>query len=277
MLHSILLYLDGASSEQGVIEQGVRFAGSHQARVRGLTLLDTRSVEEASTTTESAAYCLMTQSRLQQVEQRQQSTRALLARTCLEAGLNFDVRRAAGNPFEVLHEESQFHDLVVASLAAPGKWSDPLDRDSLTAGELVELGLSGVQPLLVLRRGRPAVRRVLLVHDGSSASGRAIRSFLAMKLFDTAEQRLLAVGPEELRARKSLREMAEYCRTHCGKLETGFVRGSLRKVAVPYARKWQADLVVLGLPRGNRLVRQVLGDAARDVLKHTSCALYLMS
>jgi nucleotide-binding universal stress UspA family protein len=49
----------------------------------------------------------------------------------------------------------------------------------------------------------------------------------------------------------------------------------LRRLLIPYAEQWQADLIVLCAGRGNALLRRMFGNAALDVLNETSCALYL--
>jgi nucleotide-binding universal stress UspA family protein len=69
----------------------------------------------------------------------------------------------------------------------------------------------------------------------------------------------------------------EYCRTQSSIIETGSLHDSLRRALVPYAEKWQADLIVLGVSGGSHLLRRLLGEAAGDVLRHTNCALYAAS
>jgi nucleotide-binding universal stress UspA family protein len=147
----------------------------------------------------------------------------------------------------------------------------------LSGVELIDLLARGVQPMLIVRRKRHSLSRVLLVYDGSPAAGRAIRSALSQSLYPKAEYRLLAVGPSEVQARESLAEMTDYCSAYRIDLETGCVCGSLRRVLIPYARKWQADLLVMGVTRGNRVLRSVFGEVAQDVLNKSPCALYAVA
>jgi nucleotide-binding universal stress UspA family protein len=271
MLHSVLLHFSSAQHGEPVIELGVHLARRSSARVRGLSLVDTRRLAALSTS-EAACYANHESVRLHRVEAEQESIRVSLSRACLSAGLDFDVRRVRGNPLEVLPPESQFHDLVVTSFPRPG---DPDAADaSLSAADLVELLFQGVQPLLVVRSAQHPIRRVLLVGDGTQPAARAIRQFVQQGLLPDAELRLLAIGPSEVRARGTLREMSDYCRSRNLIFESGCLCGTTRRVLVPYAHKWGADLVVLGVPRALRVVRSIWGEPAEQILQKTELALY---
>jgi nucleotide-binding universal stress UspA family protein len=227
---------------------------------------------DLTSSSEAACYAHSEFDRLYRMEAEHDTVRLQLTRACLSAGLDFDVRRVRGNPLEVLPPESQFHDLVVTAFPLPGE-SAP-GESSLSAADLLDLMFHGVEPLLVVRRAQQPLRRVLLVGDGSPASVRAIRQFVQQKLLPGAELRLVAIGPNESQARATLREMSDYGRSHQLTFEAGWLCGTPRRAIVPYARKWSADLVVLGVPRTSRVVRRLLGDAALSILRSTELALY---
>lgn len=271
MLHSVLLHFSSAQHGEPVIELGVHLARRSSAKVRGLSLVDTRRLA-ALFANEAACYANHESVRLHRVETEQESVRVSLSQACLSAGLDFDVRRVRGNPLEVLPTESQFHDLVVTSYRRPGE-AEP-DGASLSAADLVELLFHGVQPLLVVRPAQQPIRRVLLVGDGTAPSARAVRQFVQQNLVPGAELRLLAIGPSEERSRATLREMSDYCRSRNLVFESGWLCGSSRRVLVPYAHKWGAELVVLGVPRAARVVRRIWGEPAEQILQQTELALY---
>jgi nucleotide-binding universal stress UspA family protein len=257
MLHSVLLHLGSAQLGEPVIELGVHLARRSAAKVRGLSLVDTRRLATLSTS-EAACYANHETVRLHRVEAEQDGVRASLSQACLAAGLDFDLRRVRGNPLEVLPTESQFHDLVVTSFPRPGERD--ADDAPLSAADLVDLLFHGVQPLLV--------------GDGTQPAARAIRQFVQQAFWPDAELRLLAVGPSEERARATLREMADYCRGRNLVFESGWLCGTTRHVLAPYALKWGADLVVLGVPRAGRVVRRLWGEPAEQILQKTELALY---
>ncbi len=253
MLNSVLLYLEGEHQAEAVIRLGVSLAKRSKARVRGVTLVDTRSNDHALQI-ESAAYASMVNANHTMAELRQNRVRSDLTQACLKAGVNFDVRKFSGNPMQVLPQESRYHDLVVTAGFVSG------DNLGLTSVDLIDLIERGVHPLLVLHPAQRALERVLLVYDGSEATGRAIRSYFNLGILGNAEHRLLVIADNEDQALVSLREMTEYCGARCQSLETGYVVGKVRRVLPSYAEKWQADLVVLGSGKGNRFFRRLFGD-----------------
>jgi nucleotide-binding universal stress UspA family protein len=276
MLKSILLYLENSEQAAPVIELGVSFAKETEARVRGLTLVDTRRFDAAQDC-ESAIYMSMAQSRHTYAECVQENARAELSQACLKARLNFDVRRIAGNPLELLPAESQFHDLTITAFGDMNRRLPPGTTSTLSPSDMLQLLQLGVQPLLVLPQAAKPIERVLLVYDGSDAAGRAIRSYLNFGVLRNADHRLLAIGATQTEARASLAEMAEYCSSHCRTLETGCAVGRVRRVLVPYATKWEADLLVLGVCRGNGWIRRVFGQPSIDLARTLKCGLLVQA
>jgi hypothetical protein len=272
MLNSVLLHFGSPEHLEPTIALGVSLARRVAARVRGLTLVDTRRLATLSSTSEGACYTNSELDRLQRVEAEQDQARRELSRACLSAGLDFDVRRARGNPLEVLPPESQFHDLVVTSF--PGSGRTDSEDTALSVIDIVDLLCQGVEPLLVVRSSQKTLRRVLLVNDGTASSARTIRQFVRQNLLPEAEVRLLAIRPSEEEARVSLREMADYCRNRQMTFEAGWLCGSPRRLLVPYAHKWGADLVVQGVRRGATMLRRLWREPAESILRAPDLALY---
>lgn len=274
MLTSMLLLMEGIEQAGPVIRCGVTLARSAEARIRGLTLVDTRERQHPQDC-EAAVYLTTTTTRQALAERLHEGARAELSKACLEARLNFDVRRLAGDPLQVLPQEARFHDLVVTSLG-PADHRLPADaRMRLTTGDLMALLKRGVQPLLVLPPEQQAIERVLLIYDGSEAAGRTIRSFLNLGVLREAECRLLAIGRDESSAHAAMVEMADYCQSSCPNLELGFAVGQPRRVLVPYASKWEADLLVLGVSRSYRLLHRLMGRVTLDLLHDVKCGLFV--
>lgn len=276
MISSLLLHFDGAHAADAAIEFGVEVAARCEARVRGLTLLDTRRLATL-TAYESATYCNRELNRLTRQDFDQSNVRMRLSQACLEARVDFDVRRVEGNPLELLPKESQFHDLTITALPTPAEalaGTAGLNAGGLNAGEIVQLLWRGVQPLLVLRSPATAIRRILLVSDGQAGSQSAIRTFLKQRLFPQADLRLLAIGEKLEHAQELLRELGEYTRQSRRLFESGCLLGPARKSLVAYAQKWQADLVVTGVSRQSPLLRPLWPQPADQILSRTNIALY---
>jgi nucleotide-binding universal stress UspA family protein len=270
----MLLLMEGAEQAEPVIRCGVSLAASASARVRGLTLVDTRDVVDAQTC-EAAVFMKTALTRQALAERRQASARAELSRACLDAQLNFDVRRLAGDPLEVLPQEARFHDLVVTSMGHVDRRLPAGTTMRLSVRDLTALLERGVQPLLILPAGQGTIERVLLVYDGSEAAGRTIRSYFNLGVLRDADHRLLAIGRDESSAQSALMEMADYCRARCPSLEVGFAVGRARRVLAPYAAKWQADLLVMGVSRSYRLLHPLLGHVSLELSNDVKCGLFV--
>lgn len=275
MVKSLLLYLDEAHTARGLIEFGVSLATARSARIRGLTLQDTRSIHSAATC-ESAIRCCREFQRLQDAEAWQSEARERLKAACSAADLDFEVRRERGDPFEILPREAQFHDLMITSVRSPQTRATRLQsRDAtLSANEVLNLLARGVQPMLVLRTPSAPVRRILLVSDGTLASQSAVREFLRSELFPQAELRLFAIGATGEQAQNLLRELADYTRQRRRQVEGGWHRGNARTAVLPYAAKWQADLVVTGHRRRSALLSW-WPQPAEQILRRSGMALFV--
>lgn len=273
MHSSVLLHLNGMRHGAQVVDFGVEWARRSNARVRGVTLSDTRKLAAMAAAGESPFSTLGESVRLEEFERGREAVQARLTQACLAARVDFDVRRGQGSPMEVLPAEAQFHDLVVTSHSTAAEDLDPSFEET-SADDLYSLLLQGVHPLLVLRGAERPPQRVLLVLDGTPSSVRSVRTFMGQNLLPDAELRLLAVADDEPLARRLLRETLDLPRCRSTRMETGILTGPPRKTVAPYVLKWEAELVVLGVARGNALARRLLGTPALDVLKKTDAALY---
>lgn len=270
-LAKLLVCLPESRHAERQVNFVVALAHRHGAEVRGLTLVDTSNFDRLVTTCETASAAVLELRRLQAGVCRRNKVRAYFAQACLAAGLSFDVRVLQGQPCEVVPRESQTHDLTI--MTAPLRRSLRRGND-LSITEIVDLILRGVGPVLALRGRTSAPQRILLVHDGSAASGRAIDSFVNHSLFADTQTRLLAVSSSESAASAILENNAERLRCYLPELETGYLVGRGSQLVPAYIRQWQSDLVVLGAQPSPPLMRYLFGETARAVLQKTQSALY---
>jgi hypothetical protein len=118
---------------------------------------------------------------------------------------------------------------------------------------------------------------VLLAYDGSAAAGRAIRTFLQLDVLRHADHRLLVAGADESVARQSLRDMAEYCLARRPSIETGWIRRSLSRVLRPFAERWCADLIVLGIDPHRWPWSRWRAPETSTLIRQLNCALFLQA
>ena len=123
MLNSLLLYLEDDRRAEAVIRLGVDLAKRVKARVRGVTLVDTRASEQACLH-ESAALVNLLNAGQVMAEHGQSRLRNALTAACLKAKLNFDVRNLVGDPTQVLRREARFSDLLITAACASADSQD---------------------------------------------------------------------------------------------------------------------------------------------------------
>lgn len=275
MLDSILVYLNGTRAAPGLNKASVFLAERHGARVRAMTIADTRAAESVVESCESAVFAAVERQHLSLMGTMQAGVQAELATALLVAGISFDIRRESGDPFDLLPREAGYHDLVVTVCETSDHSSHSDVDDAGDPRELIDLAMAGARPMLIVRGPDIAPSRALLVYDGTPAAGRAIRNFLRRDLWPGLETRLLAVGSTDDESRMLQQEMADACREFSVRPQLSHRSGSLRRILISSVRHWQADLVVLCAGRGSAVLRRFFGDAPLDVLRKTACALYL--
>lgn len=269
-LARVLVHLPESQHAEPFIRFTAELGRRCGAHLRGLTLIDTGDLQELVATCESAAYAVYECERLESRSQRRIAVRACFSNACLHAGLDFELHVRQGRTVDLLAAEAQFHDLLVIALSSssgdlPGEW---------TFGAATELILKGTAPVLAMKEREDSPSRVLLVHDGTQASGNAIRSFLTQRLFPDATCRLLAVSPDSQDAQRILRQNADYVRRRVTACETGYVTGRPVTVVPAFVQQWEADLVVLGARRRTPMLRFLLGEVIDGIVRKTGASLY---
>src|SRR5687768_11612837 len=106
----ILLHLPESDEAESVIQVAVALAKATRAKVRGLTVVDTKALREL-VSCEAAGHAVSELQRLQIGSLRRNEVRAVFSRLCLEGGLDFDLCRKQGDVRELLGSEAQAHDL----------------------------------------------------------------------------------------------------------------------------------------------------------------------
>jgi len=271
VLKRVLLHLSGSFDVDQAIELGARISYRTSARLRGMSILDTSGLDSAGHLV-SAVHAMKESSRIAHAERRQLISHNQMLQVGQRYQLDFDTLGIEGDPIENLVREAQYYDLLITRSA---------DRHShmpgqLSASQLIQLVVQSRQPVYISRGTHTNPSRFLLVYDGSESSARVIRTFLTQKPIKNAHCRLLGVGKAADVHSKLLPSTRDYCEARHDDLEVGRLPGSLRKVLIPYARKWDPDVVALGVPHVADLWSRIRGHMTLDFLHQTDFDLYLM-
>lgn len=255
MIRRILLGLSDAEYVRSEIEYAVSLADRYGAEITGVTLV----ARQGQASLEAAVGAF------------EQAARA--------AGLRHQVKREERREaFDLLISEGRYHDLTILGLRS---WLE-LRGDAageVGAGEsgemLARLVSAGVRPILAVASEYRPIRRVLVAYSGSMESAKTLRQYLQLHPFRDVEMRIVVFGHEPAKAARLLEGAQQYCRAHGFAPQLVHLSGAPHDQILPYARDWDADLIVLGNSAKNLLMRRVLGETALHVMRHARCPLFL--
>ena len=140
---------------------------------------------------------------------------------------------------------------------------------------LERLVAEGVRPILAVPESHRPIRRVLVAYSGSLESAKTFKHFVQSGLYPDASVRIVCFNDDPVAARRRCEMAAGYFRAHGRDADTDAVAGDPRSELLPYARSWDADLVVAGNSAKNLLLRRLFGETALSLLRESPLPLYL--
>lgn len=274
MIKRILVGLAGTAYTPVAIEHAVTLAKTHGAEVTGVTVLDKRRAHSLGgavpLTRENAdavreRYLAISQAGITE------SIRAFEA-ACQAANIQHRVVAEEGTPFTRLVELARYHDLMVFGLRSVFEY-DFFGGDPQSL--LIRLVGAGVRPLIAVSEEFRNISRVLIAYDGSMESAKAMKRFVQMRLWPSAELKLMTFHSSDDKAYELLLPAEEYCRAHGFRVCHQSNPGDPKVLLLAAATMWEADMIVMGNSARSVLVRKALGDTLLATLRHTRIPLFL--
>jgi nucleotide-binding universal stress UspA family protein len=193
------------------------------------------------------------------------------AMACEAAGVAHATHQETGDEFQLLAALARYHDMVMLGLH--GIFEFGLVPEPHNA--LARLVASGVRPILSVGDECREIGRVLIAYSGSIESAKAMKRFVQMQLWPEAIIRVAVFAGAHEDASQLLEDAAEYCRAHGFDPETDDVPQAPEKQLRTYADQWNADLIVAGNSVRSLWRREVFGDTALDLMRHSTKSLFL--
>ena len=119
------------------------------------------------------------------------------------------------------------------------------------------------------------IRRVLVAYSGSLESAKTFKHFVQSGLYPKALVRAVHFGSDAEAGERRLGAVESYFMAYGREIEKEFLQGDPSRELVPYAQKWEADLIVAGNSAKNLLLRKLFGETALQLLRESPLALYL--
>lgn len=273
MLKRILVGLGGESYTQATIQRAIELAQLHGAYLTGITVLDLARLTEVGPLPLGAADFgrQLGEHRILQAREHGDEAVDEFNSACSAAGVAHGVLREEGDPIDAAISAARYHDLMVFGLR--GLFEHDIVPDPHDA--LVRLIVGGVRPILGVCPGHAPVRRVLIAYSGSMESAKTMKRFVELRLWPDPVLRIVTFDRRPDEARRLLADAAEYCRAHGYVPETEQLPGSPLTGLLPYARDWNADLIVIGNSAKNLMLRRVFGETALHAIEQSDRPLFL--
>jgi nucleotide-binding universal stress UspA family protein len=273
MIKRILVALSGTPYTKAAIQHALELADHHKATVTGVTDVDLAKVANVGPVPMgggAAAHDLM-EHRLKLTEEQVEKTIESFHQACDAAGVEGNVVRERGNPYDALISVWRYHDIVVAGLRGLFEYGVLHEPDDV----LLRLISKGVRPIVAVARQFRPVRRALVAYNGSMESAKALKRFVQMSLWRDMTLKIVCFDKPHGKPDQLLDDSAEYCLAHGYEVETEHVRGSPNEELLPHAQKWKADVIVMGSSSRARLIQHLLGDTTLYALGAAEIPLYM--
>jgi nucleotide-binding universal stress UspA family protein len=274
MIKRILLGLAGTTYTPVAIERAVTLGKAHDAEVTGVTVLDTRrtgSLGGAMPLPRIGADANRDHRMAISQARITESIRDFEA-ACRAANIKHRVVAEMGDPFTALIDLARYHDLMVFGLRSVFEYDFLAgDPESL----LIRLVGAGVRPLIAVSEQYRSISRVLVAYNGSMESAKAMKRFVQMRLWPSAELKIFTFHPSDDKAYKLLLSAEEYCRAHGFRVCHESNPGDPKVLLLAAANLWKADMIVMGNSARSVLLRKVLGDTLLTTLRDTKIPLFL--
>lgn len=184
-----------------------------------------------------------------------------------------------GVPYERITEDLKYHDLLVIGRESHFFFNRP-EKETDTLADIVK---KGTAPTLVVTESYRDVKRVVVAHDGSAASARALQWFVQLEPFGKdIEIDIVHVCDLENetavdKSKLLLHLINDYLKAHGYKNinEKLLEKGSTGDKIIEYVKDNGADLVIMGAHSMSAIRRLTFGSTTHALVKKSPVPLFL--
>lgn len=271
----ILVGLGTSRNAESVVSHAIEIAKMQGAELLGVAVVDPSRLEWTGPRPMGVGVETLTaelrQDRMTKVTAEIEKANKLFKEKCLAAKVPHQTCERTGDPFEIVADLVRYQDLCVFGLHGLFEHDVvPEPTDSLE-----RLVAAGVRPMLAVSETFRPIRRVLVSYSGSLESAKTFKHFVQSGLYPKALVRAVHFGSDAKAGERRLGAVESYFTAYGREIEKEFLQGDPSRELVPYAQKWEADLIVAGNSAKNLLLRKLFGETALQLLRVSPLALYL--
>lgn len=274
MIKRILVALSGTPFTPAAIKYATEIASANDATVTGVTVVDparmTVSAPEPIGGGGHAASIAASQ-RLAITKERVEEQIAAFETACDLAHVSYTVDRESGDPLDLLHDLSRYHDLVVFGLRGLFEYGVMRNPDD----QVTRLVARGVRPILAVAEEHRPINRVMIAYNGTMESAKSMKQFIARRLWPNAELSIVSCDHQVENADQLAADAKSYCQAHGFTVSSDVLTGDPEEALLNHAASWDADMVVMGCTNRNRVAQFLLGDTALRAIRDSEIPLFL--
>ncbi|MEI6082788.1 MAG: universal stress protein [Verrucomicrobiota bacterium] len=270
MFKNILLGIDGSPGADGAARHAVWLAQKLHSRILALHVTDIRLLEGPWLADLSGALGAQPYSALLSQVREIQTTRAqtilaAAAQLCHDNGVACEVAHATGSLVHTLLEYEPRADLVVLGQRGEhAQW-----HGDMLGASVERMVRASKKPCLIAPETFRETRNVLIAHDGSDESTKALHRGLNLAVALEAAVTIVTAGPheQEVSSANILNQARELALARGLKTHAQLLHLDPEQAILQVAMEVAADLIVMGAYGHTRIREWILGSTTTHILR----------
>jgi nucleotide-binding universal stress UspA family protein len=279
MYKDILLCTDGSPAAEVAGDYAIWFAGKLAARLRALYVTDIRLLEgpwmaDLSGALGAQPYAAFLP-QLERIQSEKAATiLAAVEKRCRDAGIACETTYETGGLMQVMLEHEEHADMVVLGQRGEhAAWSA-----GILGSSVERMVRASAKPCLVTPEKFGQIQHMLIAHDGSDESNKALRAGIALapalgvKVTITT---VAALGNEDA-ASETLHKAKQLALDGGVKAQLELLHGDPEAEILQVRETVGADLIVMGAYGHTRIRELILGSTTSHVLRKATVPVLLV-
>ena len=279
MYKNILLCTDGSPVAGIAADYAIWFAKKLSAHLHALCITDIRLLEgpwmyDISGAVGAQPYAAFLPQLRKIQEEKAATILGAVNKRCRDAKIACETAHKTGGLTHMMLESERSADLVVLGQRGEhAQWSGEM------LGSSVErMVRASVKPCLVTPGKFQPIQHMLIAHDGSVESGKALRAGIVLALALGVEATIITVCQRETEetASKALNEAIKQAQKHGLKARAQLVHGDAEAEILKYCEKSGATLIVMGAYGHTHIRELILGSTTSHVMRKATVPVLLV-